>query len=64
MEANPRSERLLSLNTLARKLDVSYPRALDLFKRGVLKPDFTADRISLFRPERIPTLRQHIRDAQ
>lgn len=60
MNALPATEELLSLNTLARKLDISYPHALDLLSENVLTPDFTANRIFLFRPARVPELLKSI----
>jgi len=61
MNATPKPKELLSLNELSRKLDISYPHALDLFERGVLSPDFVARKIFLYRPERVPQLAELIR---
>jgi hypothetical protein len=53
---------LISLSALARRLDISWPRALDLHGRGVLVPDFQAEKAYLFRPSRIPELRKAVRE--
>lgn len=50
-------EELFSLNKLSRKLDISYPRALQLVAENKLTPDFMADRNYLFRPARLPEFR-------
>ena len=50
MNATPKPKELLSLNALSRKLDISYPHALNLFERGILPPDFVAKKIFLYRP--------------
>lgn len=42
-------EELFSLNKLSRKLDISYPRALQLLADQTLRPDFIMDRNYLFR---------------
>ena len=61
MNATPKPEELLSLSTLSRKLDISYPYALNLFERGLLPPDFVAKKIFLYRPQRLPQLAELIR---
>lgn len=60
MSAPQKPKELLSLSTLSRKLDISYPHALDLLERGVLPPDFVAKKIFLYRPERLPELHELI----
>lgn len=49
-------EELLSLNRLSRKLDISYPKALQLLNEGELKPDFTSDHSYLYRASRLPEI--------
>lgn len=61
MPASSEPEHLLSLNRLSRKLDISYARAVELHFRGVLSPDFTADRIYLFRETRLAEIEAAVR---
>jgi hypothetical protein len=60
MNATPKPTELLSLNELSRKLDMSYPHALNLHERGLLPPDFVAKKIFLYRPSRLPELHELI----
>ncbi len=48
---------LLTLNSLSRKLDITYARALNLTHRGELIADFTASGLHLFRKERLPEIK-------
>lgn len=54
MSAKSHPEELLTLNSLSRKLDITYTRALMLMHRGLLKSDFTASGLHLFRKSRLP----------
>ena len=56
-------ERLLSLNELSRELNITWPRALELARVGVLSPDFVASQSHLFRLSRIPELRRAVGDG-
>ena len=60
MTTETEAKELLSLSGLARKLDISYPRALDLLERGVLKPDFTSSCGNFFKLHRLPQLKELI----
>ena len=61
MPATSEPERLLSLNRLSRKLDITYARAVELHFRGILNPDFTAEHIYLFRQARLPEIEAAVR---
>lgn len=54
-------ENLLTLNQLAGQVGVSYPTALKLVTEGVIQPDATAGRMSLFKASKVEELRQTIR---
>lgn len=50
------AKRLLSLSAVARRLDLSYPRAMKLFHAGVLNPHHVAGKIALFDEAALPDL--------
>jgi hypothetical protein len=56
-------EELFSLNKLSRKLDISYPRALQLLADQTLRPDFIMDRNYLFRATRLDDLKEIVATA-
>ena len=60
MTTETEAEELLSLSGLARRLDISYPRALELLGRGVLRPDFTSTCGHFFKLRRLPQLKELI----
>ena len=53
-------EELISLQTLSRRLDIPYLRALELRTKGIFNPDFVAKQQFLFRPSRIGELKRLI----
>lgn len=55
---------LLSLSALSRRLDLPYPRAIELHARGVIVPDYVTSTAILFRPSRLPELRAAIKQAR
>jgi hypothetical protein len=57
-------EQLLSLSALSRRLDLPYPRAIELHARGVIVPDYITSHALLFRPSRLSELRAAIRQAR
>jgi hypothetical protein len=57
-------EKLLSLSALSRRLDLPYPRAIELHARGIIVPDYVAAHALLFRPSRLSELRAAIRQAR
>jgi hypothetical protein len=63
MRVTPQSEReqLLSLSALARRLDLPYPRAIELHERGVIVADYITANAILFRTSRLTELRAAIR---
>jgi hypothetical protein len=56
-------EELFSLNRLSRKLDISYPRALQLVGDKTLQPDFLMDRNYLFRADRLDEIKAAVAAA-
>lgn len=56
-------EELFSLNKLSRKLDISYPRALQLLADQTLRPDFIMERNYLFRAARLDALKEIVATA-
>lgn len=52
---------MLSLAALARRLDISQPRANTLLREGVLVPDARVGNTLLFAPERVSELRAQVR---
>jgi len=57
------SANLLTFSSLARKLDLSQPRAFALLRAGVIKPDSHAGRIMLFDPARLPEIQSRVSEA-
>ena len=57
-------EELLTLNQLHRKLDISYPKVLQLVKEKVLPPDFTNQASYLFRASRLPEIKATVEAAK
>lgn len=58
------AESLLSLSELARKLNISYPRAMNLHAEGKLVADFLGPNVILFRPERVTEFRSLLTQAR
>ncbi len=56
-------EESISLAGLARRLDLPLPRAYELQRRGILKPDSRIGRTSVYDPLRIPELRIRVQAA-
>jgi hypothetical protein len=63
MTSKENPEELLSLSQVARKLDISYPKACQLKKTGAFVPDFIGPQLSLFRLARLPELRSIMKEA-
>ena len=51
---------LISLQTLSRRLDIPYVRAVELRAKGIINPDFVAKQQFLFRPSRLGELKRLI----
>jgi hypothetical protein len=55
--------RLLSLSQVARRLDVTQPRATEAVRTGAWVPDFTAGKNLLFQETRLDELRERLAAA-
>ena len=60
MSAKSHPEDLFTLNSLSRRLDITYARALNLLHRGTLESDFTASGLHLFRKDRLPEIKSMV----
>jgi hypothetical protein len=56
-----RPKRLISARIVARRLDVSNVTFSRHIRRGLIAPDFVSDQGVLFRPERLPEIREALR---
>jgi hypothetical protein len=57
MTAPKEPEMLISLSQLCRQVDIPWSRAMKLIAEKKLAPDYSTERVHLFKVDRIPEVR-------